>query len=65
MMNRYRRATGHPYLLSCSGNEEPIKNLDTIWRALPAIRRAVPEVTLLVAGPKPLPSRHATLLLLA
>jgi glycosyltransferase involved in cell wall biosynthesis len=64
LYERYRLDPAHRYLLYV-GNEEPRKNLDTIWRALPAIRRAVPEVTLLVAGPKPLPSRHATLLRLA
>jgi glycosyltransferase involved in cell wall biosynthesis len=64
LYERYRLQPGRPYLLYV-GNEEPRKNLDTIWRALPAIRRAVPEVTLLVVGPEPLPSRHATLLRLA
>jgi glycosyltransferase involved in cell wall biosynthesis len=54
---RYGLPDGRP-LLVYVGNDEPRKNLETIWRALPIIRQVVPEVVLLKVGPSPIPSRR-------
>jgi glycosyltransferase involved in cell wall biosynthesis len=61
---RYGLRHGARYLVYV-GNEEPRKNLESIWRALPLIRHSDPNVVVLKVGPKPMPSRHAALIRLA
>ncbi len=54
---RYALPDGRPFLVYV-GNDEPRKNLETIWRALPIIRQVVPEVVLLKVGPSSVPFRR-------
>jgi glycosyltransferase involved in cell wall biosynthesis len=63
-LERYSLPRGRPFLVYV-GNEEPRKNLETIWRALPHILAVVPDAVLLKVGPSPVPSVRSRLVRLA
>jgi glycosyltransferase involved in cell wall biosynthesis len=47
------------------GNEEPRKNLETVWRALPHIRAVIPDAILLKVGPSAATSGRSPIVRLA